>query len=211
MASIAAAADSSCAAALARGRVYALLAELLSLPAAPPPAVPEARASPIDMVKALAALPYELECPGDLIAQQDFTGLQSEFIRLFELNITGPPCVLYGGAYTADRQATMEELLRFYRYFGLTVNGACNADLPDSMATVLEFMQFLCVSESMSHAADDATSVRLAERDILSRHLTLWAPKVLERIRQLAPRPFYVGVLVLMNRFCLADLAYLEY
>lgn len=195
----------------ARGRIYGLLSALLASPATTQPAAPQKSLSPADINALLAELPYQLRCPSELLDEQASTGLQSEYFRLFELHITGPPCVLYGGAWSADRQATMQELLRYFRHFGLTVNGAAESDLPDSIVTVLEFMQFLCISESMAQSAADAASVRLAQRDILSRHLAMWVPKMLERIRQLAPRQLYAGVMTLMNEFIVADLAYLQH
>ena len=37
----------------------------------------------------------------------------------------------------------MEDLLRFYRHFGLSVVHAEDRDLPDSVPTVLEFLGYL--------------------------------------------------------------------
>lgn len=206
MASTAGRLNGSCADALARGRVYGFLAGLLASPSASEVYAPNAAIEGL-----LAALPYPLDCPDGLLAGHACAEMQSEFLRLFELRITGPPCALYGGVYSGDRQATMQELLRYYRHFGLTVSGADQQDLPDSIATVLEFMQFLCMSESASQAAADAVSPRLAQRDILSRHLTVWAPRMLERVLQLSPPPFYAGVMTFMHEFCATDLAFLEH
>ena len=103
----------------------------------------------------------------------------------------------------------MQELLRYYRHFGLTVDGAQVKDLPDSIPTVLQFMQFLCIVESKALSAAERAVPRAAQRDLLSRHLTQWTPKIAERVGAMVAPPVYASTVELMNAFCTAELAQL--
>ena len=189
--------------ALARAGVYGLLACLFSYP----DARTCARISSGEMNDLLCCLPFAVAAvpvPAEALNEAD---LAAEYLRLFELPGEHGSCVLFGGCYEKNRQAAMEELLRFYRHFGLTIDGAQARDMPDSLPTVLEFMQFLCVNESRG---GDAASARSAQRDLLARHLTRWAPGMKVQLRTMSPEPVYACTLEMMNNFFSADLEYLS-
>ena len=46
--------------------------------------------------------------------------LQVEYTRLFDAGASGPPCSLHEGAHRQSRMGTLEDLVRFYNYFGLS-------------------------------------------------------------------------------------------
>lgn len=151
---------------------YLLAADLLSFPSA-------------DVLDGLshARLKAAHEVPGastEHIAAQagDADELASEYIRLFDAP-DGPALPLYTGVYAARRRDAMEELLRFYRHFGLTISPATH-DLPDHVPAVLEFLSLL--------AARGATS---AEVDVLQRHLLPWVEATVQRLPARSPHPFY--------------------
>ena len=133
----------------------------------------------------------------------NFTEWASEFMRLFELPIDGHPCPLYGGIYASSRREVMEELLRYYHFFGLTTQGAAQGDLPDSIPTLLEFMQFLALRESVS---EDVVTARNAQKDLLERHLARWIPSIIAPLKERKPLVFYSDVLNLLNRFISLEL-----
>jgi DMSO reductase family type II enzyme chaperone len=133
----------------------------------------------------------------------NFTEWASEYMRLFELPVDGQPCPLYGGIYASSRREVMEELLRYYHFFGLTTHGADQGDLPDSIPTLLEFMQFLALRESVS---GDVATARNAQKDLLERHLTRWIPAIITPLRERKPLVFYSDVLNLLNRFVSLEL-----
>src|SRR3972149_5997703 len=74
----------------------------------------------------------------------------------------------------SDRLRTMEELVRFYNYFGLrTTPGR----MPDHVTAELEFMHYLAHQEAEARqAAGDRESYLRAQRDFLERHLNGWWP-----------------------------------
>ncbi len=73
--------------------------------------------------------------------------LAVEYTRLFDVGTGGPPCPLYGGLYAGARMQTMEECVRFYNHFGLTLAEAPR-ELPDHISTQLEFLHFLAFREA---------------------------------------------------------------
>ncbi|MBW2211360.1 MAG: molecular chaperone TorD family protein, partial [Deltaproteobacteria bacterium] len=105
----------------------------------------------------------ELMRKGLALAEVDFTPAQEwwralqevggtedlavEYTRLFDAGASGPPCPLYGGLYGGDRMKKMEEAVRFYNHFGLTTSEE-QRELPDHLATQLEFMHYLTYREA---------------------------------------------------------------
>lgn len=152
-------------------------------------------------------LPYEMEgWPASFAGEVSFQALESEYIRLFDVP-DGRPCPLYTGVYAHRRHDAMEELLRFYRHFGLTVSPAAH-DLPDSVPTVLEFLQFLCLREAQG--GQDPAPIRAARADIIARHLLPWAKNTVSRLGERSPHPFYAAVVGLVLSIAVAEVAYLR-
>jgi DMSO reductase family type II enzyme chaperone len=184
----------------ARAELYGLLAELLSFPTHDLAAAISA-GEIAHLVHMLApSLPYPIDAnPEGLATDVDGQDLESEYIRLFDLPGGGPSCPLYTGVFSPSRREAMEEILRFYRFFGLT-SGGDGKDLPDAVPTVLEFVQFLALR-------DDAAA---AQRDVLARHLVPWIAATSTRLPKRSPGPFYSGVLSLCREFLNSECAYLE-
>ena len=202
--------------AAARSRLYDLLARAFAVP---DPAFHQAVRESVfaaQVSENLAALPYALALDdGDAVRQQlcETAGhreLQSEYIRLFDVGTPRPPCPLYGGEYKKGRKGTMEELIRFYNYFGLHPSPR-SRDMPDHITIELEFMHFVIFREvaALHHQRDRASYLR-AERDFLERHLCAWVPRLAERLRRQQPPAFYGALTRLAEAFLAADLRYLQ-
>ncbi|MDP2950644.1 MAG: molecular chaperone TorD family protein [Chloroflexota bacterium] len=203
--------------AAARSRLYQLLGRGFSLP---DPAFYEwvreggfAEESAQDA----AGLPYPLPAARDAAlgrglgeAGASHQELQGEYIRLFDVGIPGPPCPLYGGEYQGSRTGVMEELIRFYNYFGLRPSTR-SRDLPDHITAELEFMHFLTFQEVTAlHQGQDRSPYLRAERDFLERHLCVWVPLLGQRLSRQRPCAFYAAVVALAEAFLAADRRYLE-
>jgi DMSO reductase family type II enzyme chaperone len=200
--------------AAARSRLYELLACAFAVPdAAFFRAVHEGTFA-AEVWDNLAALPYPFAV-GDDVRQRlsEAAGhreLQSEYIRLFDVGTPRPPCPLYGGEYKKGRKGVMEELIRFYNYFGLRPSPR-SRDMPDHITIELEFMHFLTFREVTAlHHQQDRTSYLRAERDFLERQLCAWVPILLERMGRQQPHPFYAALAGLAEAFLAADLRYLR-
>jgi DMSO reductase family type II enzyme chaperone len=196
--------------ALQRSSLYQCLAEMLTYPSEN--LLQSCRTGERDkeISELLRAFPYELSWSTDTcIADDVVSTLPSEYMRVFELPIDGQPCALYGGVYTGNRREVMEELLRYYRHFGLSIEKALNEDLPDSIPTLLEFFQFLTHKEASAEDTEEVASVRLVQKDLLKRHLTRWIPAIQSHLGQRRPPAFYLSTIDLLNQYTTAELGQL--
>ncbi len=193
----------------ARSEFYGLLSELLSFPTQElVGACREGRVrSAVENIS--VALPYELTeaaLAGLAAPDLEFIDLQSDYIRLFDLPGGGPAMPLYAGVFAASRRDSMEELLRFYRHFGLTISADAH-DLPDAIPTVLEFLHYLAFREATPGSGDEEAALRAAQGDILTRHLLRWSGEAVRRIEGKDPPPFYRSVVHLLHEFCTQEAA----
>ena len=117
--------------------------------------------------------------------------LAVEFTRLFDVGAGAPPCPLHGGLYFGSRMKTMEEAVRFYNFFGLTLSDA-QRELPDHITTQLEFLHFLAFrqAEALEEGADPGSWQR-AQRDFVARHPGRWVPDLRKRLEAEEPMPFF--------------------
>jgi DMSO reductase family type II enzyme chaperone len=123
--------------------------------------------------------------------------MQSEYIRLFQIGgRRGPPCPLHAGHYARDRSRTLQNLIRFYNYFGFRV---MECVMPDHLAVELEFM-----SELASGGVAEKASSQRAQRDFLQNHLG-WTETLWGRVARAGPHPFYRSLTALTVRLIAAD------
>jgi DMSO reductase family type II enzyme chaperone len=193
----------------ARSAVYQVLARQFHAPTEE-----EAKAilehKPIEALREAASLlPYVLE---NIESAPSLTGvapedLCSEFVRLFDVGVDGPPCPLFGGAYAADRNTTMEETRRFYDYFGLKLSQDYLLP-PDHLATELDFMQYLTFKEAAATSPRLGRSYASAQKDFLERQLRTWVPTAAERLAATDPHPYYRWLFDLVNEVVTTDYEY---
>jgi DMSO reductase family type II enzyme chaperone len=127
--------------------------------------------------------------------------LQIEYTRLFDVGASGPPCPLYGGLYGGARMKTMEEAVRFYNHFGLTLSETLR-ELPDHLRTQLEFLHYLAFREAEAlQRGADAGPYRRAQRDFLERHPGRWVPKLRGRLESQKPMRFFSELVTGLERF----------
>jgi len=103
----------------------------------------------------------------------------------------------------------MEDLVRFYEYFGLRIQPG---DHPDHLCAELEFMHYMAFKEAAALAhADPVADVRRAQRDFLDRHLCRWLPRIRSRLQSARDLPsFYLFAAELAEDFCRRDIAWLK-
>lgn len=127
--------------------------------------------------------------------------LQIEFTRLFDVGTSGPPCTLYGGEYTGARMQTMEELVRFYNFFSLSMAEDPH-ELPDHLVTELEFLHFLTFRESeLARAGEETDDMKRAERDFIARHPGRWIPQMYAKLEKQNPMPYFLELTRLLSLF----------
>jgi DMSO reductase family type II enzyme chaperone len=198
--------DSAAEAALCRSGLYVLLARTLSFPQ--PELHHEAVSGRLHhrIGEALEGLPYRLAMgpSRDWRPVGDYEAFQSEYIRLFEVGPQGRAiCPLHSGHHGSDRLHTMEELVRFYNYFGLRMTPG---RMPDHVTVELEFMHYLAHQEAEARqSGGDRESYLRAQRDFLERHLNNWWPLAVAAIEGQRPQRFYRSLMTLIRRFLAAE------
>jgi DMSO reductase family type II enzyme chaperone len=197
----------------ARSRVYAAFTEVFEYPdeeyfeAVRSGALAEALREVLENVDPSLFEDADLEALSNAGEEED--DLAVEFTRLFDVGGSGPPCPLYGGLYGGARMKTMEEAVRFYNHFGLTLSESPR-ELPDHLTTELEFLHFLAFREAQTlEQGDDPGAYRRAQRDFLARHLGRWIPKMREKMERADPMPFFLELVRRLERFLASDGAHL--
>lgn len=145
-----------------------------------------------------------LAAAGDWHALSDAgTGdaLAIEYTRLFDVGASEPPCPLYGGLYCTPRTATLEEMVRFYNHFDLTLADPPR-QLPDHLTTQLEFLHVLAYREAEALArSEDPGAYRRAQRDFVARHPGRWVPELRKRLARQQPMAFFIELAHIIERF----------
>ena len=157
----------------------------------------------------LPQLPFPVPPLGGDPPTVSLDDFQTEYNRLFEVGtMGGPPCPLFGGLYDRDRMRVMEELIRFYNYFGL---GLAQGQLPDHITVELEFMHYLTHKEAEAHQnGGDQESFRRAQKDFLDRHLGKWVPVLHQKLAECQPLPFFGGLVAWTEDFLGRERQYLK-
>jgi DMSO reductase family type II enzyme chaperone len=118
------------------------------------------------------------------------------------------------GYSTLTEKAQMEEIFRFYQYFGLDFSKGELRELPDSLPVELEFMHYLTYLqvESLINAADNnnLAALQLAQRDFLANHLGNWIRPFMVKLESVPGSRFYYDLAALLHLFIQYDKRYLS-
>lgn len=197
----------------ARTGVYQLLALLVRTPDRDVHASAVAGEWPSKLKDAGKLLPYAFDF-GSASIPESVTPeeLQAEYLRLFEVGAgtNGPGAPIYGGAYGGgDRMKRLEEVLRFYEYFGLRASPE-DPRPADHLSTELEFMKYLTFKEAVTASPRLQNSFRRAQHDFLDRQLCPWLPELVGRAQAIDPMPFWQWAVSTASAFAAADAAYMR-
>ncbi|WP_136688074.1 molecular chaperone TorD family protein [Halorhabdus amylolytica] len=150
----------------------------------------------------------------DLAPGEDYENLSARYNRLFALGMAavtdrtdgsveteGPVVSLYESGHRDD--ATWEtvnvDLARAYEYYGLSVDED-ERDHHDNLGLQLEFAGYLARREALGE--DDAAAAR---RDLLDRHLTVFAASLREELAEMDAAGVYADLALLLDRVLAAD------
>ena len=136
---------------------------------------------------------------------------QAEYLRLFEVGDgSGCPAPIYGGLYTGgDRRKQMEEVSRFFEYFGLKTSKDDKRP-PDHLATEFEFMQYLAFKEAASPSPRLGGSFHRDQEDFLERQLISWLDEFAANLAAADALPVFIWASRTAAEFVKADLQYLQ-
>ena len=153
---------------------------------------------------------FSLPCESNLVLSASAKDYEVEFISLFEVGMGGAPCPLHSGHYGTDRMITMEEVLRFYRFFDYRPDRSADR-FPDHINFELQFIALLADLEAKAEIeGGDVLSPVLAQRDFASRNLAAWLPKLVDLIERQASHEFFTHTSRILRDFVLQDCAMLK-
>jgi DMSO reductase family type II enzyme chaperone len=176
----------------AEARLYTILAELISFPSDDLGEFVASGMVATTVGELASRLPWAPELPLLTPAPLPSPGeVEAAYICLFDVP-DRMPTPLYTGVYAPRRRDAMEELLRTYRHFGLTVSDDAH-DLPDFVPTVLEFLGFLA-EDAAGEGGSSRESRERAMADVLERHLGPWATETSTRLAKREALRFYAQV-----------------
>jgi DMSO reductase family type II enzyme chaperone len=156
-----------------------------------------------------ARLEFEVPSFSDLALDATTKAYEVEFIALFEVGMGGAPCPLHSGHYGKERMITMEEVLRFYRFFDYDPDRSADR-FPDHINFELQFMALLAERQVAAEAAGgDVLSPLLGQRDFAARNLASWLPQLSQLIEKRTTIEFFAGAGRLLNTFVTKDAALL--
>lgn len=162
------------------------------------------------LAEAAQELPFELDLTLPLLPESwSDDDYQAEFLRLFDVGAGGPPCPLYGGLWGGERMKVMEEVMRFYNYFGLKTSAERRIP-PDHLSTELEFLHYLTFREAAAPMPTLAAPYRQAQIDFLDRQPGRWVPLMAQRLQALPAPPFFAGLVGLAAALLSADREHLR-
>ena len=146
----------------------------------------------------------------DLILDVNAAEYEVEFIAMYEVGLGGAPCPLHSGHYVRDRMKTMEEVLRFYKFFDYHPDQSADR-FPDHINFELEFMAHLAEDYQKALASGgDAESPLRAQRDFVSRNLVSWLPGLARLLDERSNLNFFRQVGHLISDFVRWDCELLE-
>lgn len=198
----------------ARTGVYQLLAHLVGAPDKDVHAAAVAGEWPSRLADAGKLLPYAIDygkasIPESMSAEE----FQAEYLRVFEVGegTGGPPAPLHGGFYGSggNRMQRLEEVVRFYEYFGLRASPE-DPRPADHLSTELEFMKYLTFKEAVTQSPRLQGSFRRAQNDFLERQLNPWLPLLNEKAEAANALPFWKWVMSFTRAFAAADAEYIS-
>ncbi len=152
-----------------------------------------------------ARLKFELPEGSDQPLQGDSKAFEVESISLFEVGMGGAPCPLHSGHYARDRLSTMEEVLRFYRFFDFHPDRSADR-FPDHINFELQFMAHLAEVHGAAVAAKgDVISPLLAQRDFITRNLVSWLPELADLTTKKTNIKFFKTASSVLSDFVVFD------
>jgi DMSO reductase family type II enzyme chaperone len=148
-----------------------------------------------------------------VLADLETAEISTFFTSCFE---SGNPSIsLRESSYSnLTEKALLEEVLRFYDFFGLNMSEGGLRELPDNLPVELEFMQYLCYLEQGTldnpGEGNNLTAIRRAQRDFVKRHLGTLASAFADKFHSSNGHPFYSSMAAALSRYIVTEKAYLE-
>ena len=198
--------------AAARSRIYTLLGEALAYP----------RGDNVlrlldgdwlaELTQAIEHSGLSIDCPAQLTlpeGQRAIETLEQEYSNLFDVLGGTPRVSMLERAYVdQNEQALWQELLGFYRHFGLDFSQGYAEEQPDHLLTELAFMHYLCFLEAGARVGKD--DYRRGQLDFLAGHLSGWVSTFVECLQEVQADSVYAEFGAVMSSVANAHMESLD-
>jgi DMSO reductase family type II enzyme chaperone len=201
--------------AAARSRIYALLAEAFSYPNGDGAKRLISGSLVSELAETAAALPQPIDLAGNISLPSDLSApeeIQTRYSGLFDVCGSRPRVSLLERRYAERRnepeQKLWEDLLRFYKHFGLDFAGGSVRENPDHLILQLDFLHYLTYLEACTGGASN--DLRRGQRDFLARHLGRWAGLLAQKLGEESKATPYSSLAAFTSDFVAGEIEYLE-
>ena len=149
---------------------------------------------------------FDVPLPEEPFFPADPTDTQSRYLACFEVGLKGPPVPLLASHYNHHEPVTttIHEHVLFYGRFGARVPVG-SPDPPDHVRHELGFL--LHLDKLWLTGRVDGPSALRARADFLTRQVDRWVGPAMAAAVGAGLPPVYVGLLTVLNRAVIADLA----
>ena len=139
--------------------------------------------------------------PPQLEADDDLPTLKARFNDIFEVGVPKPPVPLYESSHRDDVSwhDLNLDLARAYDYYGLDVDDS-NREDHDNLRLQLEFASYLARREAIGDS-----DARVARRDFLDRHLTVFTQQLRDAIESEPNTGVYGDFVEFLEAFVTAE------
>ncbi|HDQ40960.1 MAG TPA: hypothetical protein ENN39_08050 [Desulfonatronum sp.] len=190
---------------IARSAIYKYLSLAIDYPAGLAAELLSSGSLFTEIAAHLGKLPAAYQAlTGELpILQKELSGfaemedLQVAYTSHFDLAVNKQSCSLYESANIMPEAKAEEiagflvDLESFYGGAGIVLS---DRDMPDHLATELEFMHFLCSQERFDLQAD-----------FIKLHLSNWIPQLAQSFLKREAFPFYTSLIMLIANYVQVD------
>jgi TorA maturation chaperone TorD len=146
------------------------------------------------------------------MSEEESARLEEEYVDLFVLGVSHPPCPLHESAYV-DRTGRNSGLVmvaveRAYAAAGTALSPP-GGDLPDHAGAELGFLSHLCAQEAQAWKARrpaEAVGLLRSQKQFLDQHLLRWFPMLLRRVSgSVGPTCIYRDIVDAAHAFVVHD------
>jgi DMSO reductase family type II enzyme chaperone len=163
------------------------------------------------------ATPFEVPAINE-IDSPALQGVSREFIGHFyttHFESGGHAISLRESSYSSlTEKALMEEIFRFYHFFGLDLSNSHLRELPDTLPIELEFLHYLTYLQAKTLDAvekpSNSAALQRGQKDFLQQHLGKWLGPFTSKLQRIGGATFYAGAANLLHQFIRSEEQFLS-
>ncbi len=161
--------------------------------------------------------PFEVSAGSGVHALAPEGGTRELLSHFYTTNFEsgGHAISLRESAYSSlTEPALMEEIFRFYQFFGLDLSSSHLSELPDQLPIELEFLHYLTYLEAKAQDTpgneQNSAALRRGQKDFIHQHLGSWLGSFRSRLQNIPDAGFYISIADLLHLFIQSEERFLQ-